>query len=103
MEVLAVGEIVVENQIKNNNKTSESRTVKEHSYRTIYSQAYNLGKAIMANKLFFVEPERSMKIVGIFSKNRLEWFITDWACSLFGITTVPLYDTLGKENLTYCI
>jgi long-chain acyl-CoA synthetase len=57
----------------------------------------------MANKLFFVEPERSMKIVGIFSKNRLEWFITDWACSLFGITTVPLYDTLGKENLTYCL
>lgn len=41
--------------------------------------------------------------MGIYSKNRYEWFLTDWACVLFGITTVPLYDTLGIENLTYCL
>lgn len=28
---------------------------------------------------------------------------TDFACSLFGLTSVPLYDTLGLENLTYCL
>lgn len=44
-----------------------------------------------------------MNIVGIYSKNRVEWWTTDWACGLFGITSVPLYDTLGKENLTYCL
>ena len=44
-----------------------------------------------------------MKLIGIFSKNRPEWFITDWACILFGLTSVPLYDTLGVENLTYCL
>lgn len=42
-------------------------------------------------------------MVGIYSKNRYEWFITDWACVLFGLTSVPLYDTLGVENLTYCL
>jgi long-chain acyl-CoA synthetase len=41
--------------------------------------------------------------MGIYSKNRYEWFITDWACALFGITSVPLYDTLGVENLTFCL
>lgn len=44
-----------------------------------------------------------MKLIGIFSKNRLEWFETDWACALFGLTTVPLYDTLGRDSLAYCI
>lgn len=42
-------------------------------------------------------------MVGIYSRNRYEWFVTDWACILFGITSVPLYDTLGVENLSYCI
>lgn len=44
-----------------------------------------------------------MCFVGIYAKNRVEWLITDMACSLFGLTSVPLYDTLGLENLTYCL
>jgi long-chain acyl-CoA synthetase len=44
-----------------------------------------------------------MKLIGIYSKNRYEWFVSDWACVLFGLTSVPLYDTLGVENLTYCL
>ena len=44
-----------------------------------------------------------MGFIGIYSKNRLEWLITDFACTLFGLTSVPLYDTLGLENLTYCL
>lgn len=37
----------------------------------------------------------------MFSKNRVEWGLVDWACLLFGITTIPIYDTLGDENITY--
>ena len=44
-----------------------------------------------------------MKLLGLFSKNRIEWGLTDWACLLFGLTTVPLYDTLGDENITYVL
>ena len=29
--------------------------------------------------------------------------MTDWACISQGITSVPLYDTLGVANLTYCL
>ena len=29
--------------------------------------------------------------------------MTDWACLLFNLTTIPLYDTLGDENITYVL
>ena len=49
------------------------------------------------------EKVHGMNLVGIYAKNRIEWYATDWACALFGVTSVPLYDTLGKDNLTYCL
>ena len=44
-----------------------------------------------------------MQLVGIFAKNRYEWMVTDMACCLFGLTLVPLYYTLGVDNLSYCL
>lgn len=44
-----------------------------------------------------------MNFIGIFSKNRYEWLVFDMACSLFGMTSIPLYDTLGIENLSFCL
>jgi long-chain acyl-CoA synthetase len=40
-------------------------------------------------------------MIGIFSKNRWEWSIVDIACCLYKLTTIPIYDTLGDENITY--
>ena len=40
-----------------------------------------------------------LKVVGICSVNREEWIVTDLACNLLGITSVPLYETLGDEIL----
>ena len=62
-----------------------------------------MGKALHDRKLAYKEPELGMRLIGIYSKNRLEWYVSDWACALFGYTVCPLYDTLGKENLEYCI
>jgi long-subunit acyl-CoA synthetase (AMP-forming) len=36
-------------------------------------------------------PGLKLKLIGIFSKNRLEWMITDIASAFGGYTTVPLY------------
>ena len=44
-----------------------------------------------------------MRFIGIYSKNRYEWILTDIACIFLGLTSIPLYDTLGQENLTYCL
>jgi len=40
-------------------------------------------------------------MIGIFAKNRAEWTIVDIAASLYKFTTIPIYDTLGDENITY--
>lgn len=44
-----------------------------------------------------------VRLMGIFSKNRPEWLIQDCANFLYGFAMVPLYDTLGPENIAYCI
>jgi long-chain acyl-CoA synthetase len=47
--------------------------------------------------------DKVWKFLGIFSKNREEWIISELAGISQGITTVPLYDTLGPESVEYVI
>lgn len=65
--------------------------------------AENLGSSIVSRGLEYHEKLHGMKLIGIYSKNRYEWMVSDIACMLYGLTLVPLYDTLGIENLTYCL
>lgn len=44
-----------------------------------------------------------LKTVGIFSKNRLEWILTDIACWMSSITNIPLYDTLGEDGICWIV
>lgn len=43
----------------------------------------------------------SLRMFGVYSKNNAYWGITDLANALYGLTTVPIYDTLGEEAVTY--
>lgn len=56
---------------------------------------------MIAEKLFSVPEGEKLRLFGIFAKNRAEWTLTDIAANLFGFTTIPIYDTLGDENITY--
>ncbi|KAF7456611.1 putative acyl-CoA synthetase [Cryptosporidium felis] len=49
------------------------------------------------------EYQKEIRMMGILSKNRLEWYLTEHACNAFGICLAPLYDTLGEENLKYIL
>ena len=40
---------------------------------------------------------KSLKFCGIYAKNCLEYYLLDIGCTLYGITSVPIYDTLGEE------
>ena len=42
-----------------------------------------------------------LRLIGIYSKNREEWLITDIASWMMSITNVPLYDTLGEESICW--
>jgi long-chain acyl-CoA synthetase len=41
--------------------------------------------------------------IGIFSINRTEWVITEQANNMYGMTLVPLYDTLGPEAAQFIV
>ncbi|KAJ3218786.1 Long-chain-fatty-acid--CoA ligase 1 [Dinochytrium kinnereticum] len=42
-------------------------------------------------------------LVGILMKNSVEWTIVDFACSTFGLVSVPLYPTFDSESLKFVI
>jgi len=51
----------------------------------------------------FTNDEGKFRFLGLYSKNREEWVTTDIACMLNAVTSVPLYDTLGKESMEYIL
>lgn len=87
---------------------TRSKTTGDYHWKT-YSEVYDCSKAV-ADYLIHHEmcprienEEGSFRFLGIFSKNREEWAITDFGCIVAGITSVPLYDTLGQESIEYII
>ena len=60
-----------------------------------------MATALKEEKLAFKVHEfnMSIEVVGICSVNREEWLVTDLACNLLNITSVPLYETLGEQML----
>jgi long-chain acyl-CoA synthetase len=39
----------------------------------------------------------NLKMVAIYAKNSVEWYMVDIASTWYGFTTVPIYDTLGAQ------
>lgn len=70
------------------------------TFGEIEIQSKHLGSGILNNELAPVRSEfqdYNLKMVAVYSKNSPEYVILDAACNLYGITTVPIYDTLGEE------
>lgn len=44
---------------------------------------------------------KNFKMMGLYSRNRPEWALTNWAIMHFSGTVVTLYNTLGEESLNY--
>ena len=47
--------------------------------------------------------EGAFRFLGLYSKNREEWVETDFGCMISGITTVCLYETLGKDAIEFIL
>ncbi len=41
--------------------------------------------------------------IAIFSENRPEWHVVDFACHLLGAVSVPIYPTLGRDQVGYLL
>ncbi|RQM22204.1 hypothetical protein B5M09_003985, partial [Aphanomyces astaci] len=46
---------------------------------------------------------RRQENVGVISKNRTEWMLTEIACNRMSYVLVPLYDTLGPKAIPYIV
>lgn len=75
------------------------------TYRESLHEAKCIAKALYSEDLVpKVEyKEKLLGFVGIYSKNRPEWALINWAWVHFSATVVSLYNTLGEESLSYAI
>jgi long-chain acyl-CoA synthetase len=77
-----------------------------YSYKT-YGQTLEIcrkvGSAIFNLDLAPIYKEGGIdyRFVALYAKNREEWIQTDIACALYGITSLPMYDTLGEEAIKF--
>jgi len=76
-------------------KEVEKRSITYFTYNELKKISFNLAKSLAKYNLTYTEPYHKMKLISIYSPNRYEWIVTDIACIMLGITSVPLYDTLG--------
>ena len=73
--------------------TRQDSTYSWRSYKEVFDLSSALG-------LFFVSLGLGHNShIGIYSKNREEWIITDIACTTQGIVSVPLYEMLQENDL----
>ncbi|OMJ72441.1 hypothetical protein SteCoe_29121 [Stentor coeruleus] len=68
------------------------------SYSEIHDMAIRIGYAL--DNLRITEPnEDGNSFAGIFSKNRYEWLVVDFACMSQSITSVPMYDIQQDDTI----
>uniref|UniRef100_A0A9J8DFM3 Arachidonate--CoA ligase n=1 Tax=Cyprinus carpio carpio TaxID=630221 RepID=A0A9J8DFM3_CYPCA len=65
----------------------------------VIERAENLGSAFLHKG----HSKDGDPYIGIFSRNRPEWTISELACYTYSLISVPLYDTLGTEAISYIL
>uniref|UniRef100_UPI003AB08716 long-chain-fatty-acid--CoA ligase 1-like isoform X1 n=1 Tax=Centroberyx gerrardi TaxID=166262 RepID=UPI003AB08716 len=90
-------------RVSNNGPCLGSRKPKQPyewmTYKQVLERAENLGSAFLHKG----HSKTTDPYIGIFSQNRPEWTISELACYTYSLVSVPLYDTLGTEAISYII
>ncbi|XP_047441574.1 long-chain-fatty-acid--CoA ligase 1-like [Mugil cephalus] len=90
-------------RVSNNGPCLGSRKPKQPyewmSYSEVKERTENLGSAFLHKG----HSKTTDPHIGIFSQNRPEWTISELACYTYSLVSVPLYDTLGTEAISYII
>jgi len=74
------------------------------TYKTAYENMKKAGSAILNLNLAPIVKEKGypdLRMVAIYAKNCEEWVTIDIACSLYGIASIPIFDTLGMDSLEF--
>uniref|UniRef100_A0A667Z2Z5 Long-chain-fatty-acid--CoA ligase n=1 Tax=Myripristis murdjan TaxID=586833 RepID=A0A667Z2Z5_9TELE len=90
-------------RVSNNGPCLGSRKPKQPyewmTYREVLDRAENLGSAFLHRG----HSKTADPHIGIFAQNRPEWTICELACYTYSLVSVPLYDTLGTEAISYIV
>ncbi|KAM8732508.1 long-chain-fatty-acid--CoA ligase 1-like isoform 3-T3 [Acanthopagrus schlegelii] len=90
-------------RVSNNGPCLGSRKPKQPyewlSYSEVIERTENLGSAFLHKG----HSKTTDSHIGIFSQNRPEWTIIEMACYTYSLVSVPLYDTLGTEAISYIV
>ncbi|AFZ80856.1 long-chain-fatty-acid CoA ligase, putative [Theileria equi strain WA] len=78
------------------------------TYKEIEAMVQQVGSGVLGLAKFddsVVEAPGpvSAKLLGVYSPNTIEWLVTEQVCNAFGLTLVPLYDTLGEESTIHVL
>lgn len=73
------------------------------TYREVDVKRREIGSALHTWFQKGVLGGGEMETVGIWSPNRPEWQLVEWALNAYGKVGVSLYDTLGKDSVEYII
>ena len=73
------------------------------TYKEAHTEAQALAKYLHSESMIQETKVNDKKfwLMGLYSRNRPEWAITNWAIMHFSGTVVTLYNTLGEESLKY--
>jgi len=77
-----------------------------NTYEEIGMRADNFGSGLKNLDLCPLTGDAELHgrgMLGLYSKNRLEWVVAEQGCFTQSVVTVPMYDTLGAESVAYCI
>ena len=76
------------------------------SKRQIKEKMEALSSGIVNLSLFDINNEwrgMELKMIGLYSKNSVNYVISDLALTTQGVTSVPIYDTLGEKTAEYIL
>ncbi|CAI2361326.1 unnamed protein product [Moneuplotes crassus] len=75
------------------------------TYKEALHEAQCIAKVLFTEDLIpeVSDKDKSYKFVGLYSRNRPEWALVNWALVHFSGTVVSLYNTLGEESLCYAV
>jgi long-chain acyl-CoA synthetase len=71
------------------------------TYDEAYEAAKEFGDGLMAEQL--IPKHDGMRPLALFSKNRREWVLSEQGLFMHGGVTVPIYDTLGEDTISYIL
>ena len=70
-------------------------------FKEVKKRVYNFRKGLFRKKVF--EHGKAGQFVGLCSEQRLEWIISDLACIMGNITTIPIQEIQSSEIIEFIV